>query len=72
MKRIRPAGRTCKYDYYNVNVPEDITDRGDREFIAITTARENARIYATPCDWRVMSDNGVTVRVRRRRPMARQ
>ena len=63
-----------RYDYYRVEVPGDCAD-SIRELgaIAITEARERARVYAMPCDWtatHVSGDVGdfvVRFQVRRRR-----
>lgn len=56
-----------KYDYYTIEVPSDITGPEERASIAIAEAREAAKVYAVPAEWKVLSDDGTTVRVRRRR-----
>lgn len=64
--------RKYRYDYYNVTVPNDISD--DFKVIAqqaITEAEERSRIYAIPSEW-TAHQTGYTganmhFRVRRRR-----
>lgn len=60
--------REYKYDYYNVDVPSDCeTDWHERAQIAFRMAEERTKIFALPCMWYVISDNGETVRVCRKR-----
>jgi hypothetical protein len=61
-----------KYDYYDVTVPGDCSDSmEDLANIALTEARDRARIYALPAVWTVwrisgeVGDFAVHFRVRR-------
>lgn len=56
------------YDYYVIDVPSDIALSPDERFdLAILQAREQARLYVMPCNWRLISDNGEQVKVCRER-----
>ena len=53
-----------KYDYYKVDIPSDCTDDPEKRFdLAILEARERAYLYVIPCQWRLISDDGETVKV---------
>ena len=55
-------------DVYFVDVPDDCFDGSEeRASYAIYAARENCTVYATPCDWQVIADDGRTVTVQRYR-----
>ena len=62
-----------KYDYYTINLPGDLfTTQQEFEDYAIDVARENARLYCIPCEWRArmvepetIGDYEVTVKVTR-------
>lgn len=57
-----------KYDYYNVEIPSDCTEDEEERFdLAIMEAKERARLWVMPCNWRLVSDNGEVVRVVRER-----
>jgi hypothetical protein len=46
-------------DYYNVSIPGDLSDNmEDLAEQAITEARERARLYCIPCEWRVKHISG--------------
>jgi hypothetical protein len=56
-------------DYYQIQL-DDFglqEDPEERARIAIQEAQERARIYAVPCEWQVIDDDGYTVTVVRRR-----
>jgi hypothetical protein len=56
-------------DYYQIQL-DDFglqDDPEERAQIAILEAQERARIYAVPCEWQVIDDDGYTVTVVRRR-----
>jgi len=56
------------YDYYTIEVPPDhLSDPIDRGHYAIYTAFNIARSWFVPCVWEVLSDDGLFVRVRRKR-----
>lgn len=61
------------YDYYEVNIPHDCSsDPEERGQLAFITAEVGVRIYALPCVWKVLSDDGETVkvcRIRNKRPV---
>lgn len=64
--------RKYRYDYYTIDVPreafespdmsEEETDERQAD-CAINEAREKARLYVIPCEWRIISQVGDTVRV---------
>jgi hypothetical protein len=51
------------YDYYDVDLPSDCCDESERFDLAVNQAREMARLYVMPCEWRLVSDDGESVRV---------
>ena len=52
------------YDYYDVDIPDDFsTDPDERGQQAFIQAEHRTRLYCIPCLWRVVSDDGQTVRV---------
>lgn len=55
------------HDYYEIDIPADFTDPQERFDLAVSEARERTRIYAMPCNWVLLSDDGHTVKVRRDR-----
>ncbi len=55
------------YDYYDIDVPSDIEDLEERARLAFIAAEEKTRIYAIPAVWYIISDDGQTVRVGRKR-----
>jgi hypothetical protein len=62
------------YDYYIIDVPGDCADTIEElADIAILEARERAKLYCMPCDWRATVIEGevgcfnVRFKVRRRR-----
>ena len=57
-----------RYDYYEVNVPSDYSDDPEeRATLAVRLADEKTRIWARPCEWTILDDDGETVKVRRMR-----
>ena len=45
-------------DYYTIRLPGDLfVAQQDFEFYAIDVAREQARLYAIPCEWRAQMVN---------------
>jgi len=59
----------CHRDYYAVEIPSDCsTDPDERLDLAIIEARERARIYAVPCAWYRVKDDGETIKIARVRP----
>ena len=53
-----------KYNYYSINIPSDCEENKDRRFdLAIIQAKEKSRLYCMPCNWRLISDNGETVKI---------
>lgn len=57
-----------QYDYYRVNVPSDCEeDPEKRAQLAFIQAEEMTRVYAIPCEWAVLEDDGSDIRVRRKR-----
>lgn len=63
----QPRQRRLAYDYYTVEIPEDIDDPEERARLAFIMAEEQARLYCIPCEWVILSDDGYTVKVRRTR-----
>jgi hypothetical protein len=66
LKRIRDFNRVGKltYDYYTVNIPSDCENNPSIRFdLAVMQARENARLYVTPCNWKLISDTGEDVKI---------
>lgn len=64
--------RQFVYDYYRVDVPLEAFDGSNNPSrlqadTAIDVAREQARLYVTPCEWQVREQRGDTVLVRRKR-----
>lgn len=60
--------KNYSYDYYKVAIPSDCESDGDKRFdIAILQAKELTRLYAMPASWNLVSDDGETVIVRRKR-----
>ena len=61
------------YDYYEVNIPHDCSSEPEeRGQLAFMEAEERAKLYAIPCLWRVVEDDGETVkvcRIRNKRPV---
>ena len=57
--------RKFRYDYYRVELPADILE--DRAEIAIAVADDYTRLWCSPAEWRVLSDDGKIVVVRRKR-----
>jgi hypothetical protein len=55
------------YDYFDVDVPDDVGDADERHRVAFLMAEEMSQIYAIPCVWYIVSDDGNTVRVGRKR-----
>lgn len=56
------------YDYYTIDLPSDVTDdKEERANLAFLQAEEITRIYAMPCEWFIVSDDGNTIIVRRKR-----
>ena len=56
------------YDYYDVDIPSDYSeDTEERAQQAFIQAEELTRLYCLPCRWSVVSDDGETVRVCRKR-----
>lgn len=55
-------------DYYTVNIPSDCAsnpeERADLAFMAL---EERVRLFALPCSWTVINDDGENIRVRRTR-----
>lgn len=70
-----PKGRERKgqpmayrYDYYTVEIPSDAEEDPEERFdMAIVAARDRARLYVIPCDWRLVRDDGETITVCRKR-----
>jgi hypothetical protein len=56
-----------RYDYYRVDVPEDVGTMKERCSVAIETARERATLYVVPCAWEVLTIAGERFTVRRKR-----
>lgn len=54
-----------KYNYYVMDVPEDVGTLEERSDIAINTAREQARLWAVPCEWAIVKVSGDLLTVRR-------
>jgi hypothetical protein len=60
--------RRKKYDYYTVEIPSDWEKNANIRFgLAIGEARERARLFVLPCDWRLISDDGTRVKICRER-----
>ncbi len=62
-----PHSRRVVHDYYRIDIPSDIDDPQERGRLAILEAEERARVWARPCQWEVIADNGAIVTVRRTR-----
>lgn len=57
-----------EYDYYDVHLGEySLDNQEERNRVAFILAEEQSRLYAIPCEWTILSDNGDCVRVRRKR-----
>jgi hypothetical protein len=61
-----------KYDYYKVDIPDDITDPRERARLAMMDARQRARLWVIPAIWTVIKDDGAEIIVRRTRPIVKQ
>jgi hypothetical protein len=61
------SSKNFKYDYYMIDLPEDVCDQESRAALAIYLAREQAALYVIPCEWSILWDDGNKVRVRRKR-----
>jgi hypothetical protein len=58
------SARKTKRNYYTVNIPSDCTTDVDERFsLAIIEAKERARLYVIPANWRLISDDGENVRI---------
>ena len=56
------------YDYYTVEVPADVTDDTDeRNNLIFMQAESQSKIFALPCTWEILADDGNTAKVRRTR-----
>ena len=67
--------RRFRYHYYNIKIPpEESVDKEERAIMAINDARDIARLYIMPCSWKVLRDDGNTVKVCRisNRPMKKK
>lgn len=55
------------YDYYTVDVPTDFGSEKERIDCAIDQAREQARLYVVPANWKVVEidPDSSLVKVRR-------
>lgn len=54
------------HDTLYIDMPSDVTDDDDeRANLIILNAREEAAIYALPCDWAIIDDDGELATVRR-------
>lgn len=57
-----------EYDYYDVYLGGyAVDDQDERNRVAFILAEEQSRLYAIPCEWTILSDDGDRVRVRRKR-----
>ena len=55
-------------DYIEIDLPDDVTDNADeRATLAINQARDHSFIYAMPCQWQIIADDGNTVQIERTR-----
>lgn len=61
----RKTRRKYKYEYYKVEVPEDVGDLEERSRVAFIAAEERTNIYATPVVWDVIKVEGDIITVRR-------
>ena len=60
--------RKYAYDYYEVEVPSDYSEHPQERFdTAVIEARENARFFSSPCEWRLIRDDGEIVKLCRKR-----
>lgn len=57
------------YDYYTVDVPTDFGSKEERIDCAIDQAREQARLYVVPANWKVVEidPDSSLIKVRRLR-----
>ena len=60
------------YDYYSIEMDSDIRAYFDNNYsdiceCAFNQAREQARLYVIPCEWTLISDDGYTMIIRRKR-----
>ena len=58
MKKIE-----CTTHEFIVNIPADIDDPQERIRIAFLEAENQSNVYALPCLWEIISDDGETVKV---------
>lgn len=56
-----------RYDYYQVDIPEDVGDKEQRLDLAMDEAKERANLWVVPCEWTAWIINSQYVRVRRMR-----
>jgi len=54
-------------DVFIVEVPDDITDKDDRNRIAFAKAEELSELYCLPCQWEIEADDGSRAMVKRTR-----
>lgn len=55
-------------DYFEVDIPEDLeTDSEARFDLAVLQARDTSYMYAIPCQWQAIADDGNTVQIERTR-----
>ena len=52
-----------RYEYYHVEIPEEIDDPEERARLAFIQAEEMTRIWRMPCTWAIISDDGYNVKV---------